>query len=393
MCSGSIGSYVAVTTTDATGTFTLKGVPTGFAIPVVVQLGKWRRIAHVNITKDCQVNTVSMSPGSTPPFRLPAKRSEGDMPQIALLTGGCDDMACLLTKIGIAPSEFGAPHSGTRVDVYQGLGAAGSGPGLSNGSAGDCTGPTCSLWSTKQDLEHYDLVLLGCECAEHNETKPPAAMRAMHDWLGEGGRVWATHYQSTWFKNGPADFQGVANWLVSQTDGPTSGPFAIDTSWAPGQTLQTWLNNLGAVNADRTLPLNAVDVSTSVSSVTAPSSRWIYDLTPTDGGTDGTKVLSFFTPVGGIPDAGGGSAYCGRAVFTDIHPGGSVASGAVPASCTGGTLSAEERALEYLFFELSSSCSLPPMKSGPPQAGDAATEAGDATTEADDAGSDGADAE
>jgi hypothetical protein len=385
MCSRSIGTYVAVTITDSAGTFTLKGVPTGVNVPVVVQLGKWRRTVQVNIAKDCQINTVSMSP-SAPLLRLPATKSEGDMPQIALLTGGCDDMACLLTRFGIKPSEFGAPHSGARVDVYQGLGAAGSGPGLSYGSAGDCTGAACPLWSTRQDLEYYDLVLLGCECGEHNETKPPAAIQAMHDWLGEGGRVWATHYQSTWFKNGPSDFQGVAGWLPSQTDGPTPGPFAIDSSWVPGQNLQTWLNFLGALNPDRTLPLNAAHISASVSSVNAASSRWIYDSSSAGAGAaDGTKFLSFLTPVGGIPDDGGGLSYCGQAMFTDIHPGGAgLASGAsVPASCTGGSSSAEEKALEYLFFEMSSSCALLPVKGGPPQAGDAATEGDDATTDAD----------
>jgi hypothetical protein len=227
-------------------------------------------------------------------------------------------------------------------------------------------------------------VLLGCECGEHNETKPPAAIQAMHDWLGEGGRVWATHYQSTWFKNGPSDFQGAANWLASQTDGPTPGSFAIDTSWVSGQNFQTWLNNLGALNPDRTLSLNAAHVSTSVSSVNAASSRWIFDSSSLGAGADGAKFLSFLTPVGGIPDAEGGIPYCGQAVFTDIHPGGAgLAAGAtVPASCTGGSSSAEEKALEYLFFEMSSSCALLPIKHGPPQAGDAATESGDATMDA-----------
>ena len=48
-CDVSIGNYVAATTTDATGSFTLNGVPTGSDVPVTVQIGKWRRTVTLNI--------------------------------------------------------------------------------------------------------------------------------------------------------------------------------------------------------------------------------------------------------------------------------------------------------------------------------------------------------
>jgi hypothetical protein len=49
-------------------------------------------------------------------------------------------------------------------------------------------------------------------------------------------------------------------------------------------------------------------------------------------------------------------------MFTDVHAGGGGVSSAasVPASCTGGTMSAEEKALEYLFFDLSGPCFVQP---------------------------------
>jgi hypothetical protein len=59
-CDVSIGDYVVATTTDYTGTFTLKGVPTGMGVPVTVQIGKWRRTIPVNITASCGTTTVSM---------------------------------------------------------------------------------------------------------------------------------------------------------------------------------------------------------------------------------------------------------------------------------------------------------------------------------------------
>jgi len=232
------------------------------------------------------------------------------------------------------------------VDVYQGLGADGGGPALSNGVAGDCTGATCPLWATMQDLQAYDLVILDCECGEHNETKPASAVQAMHDWLGAGGRVFATHYQDTWFKNGPADFQSVAVWLPLETDGPTRGPFEIDTSGSGGESFQEWMSGLSALDSDGGLAFDPANVSASVFSVSAASERWVYR----GASSGGTQALSFSTPIGGIR----GATYCGQVTFTDVHAGGEgeSSSAPVPASCTESPAGTEQQTLEFLFFHL-----------------------------------------
>jgi hypothetical protein len=81
------------------------------------------------------------------------------------------------------------------------------------------------------------------------------------------------------------------------------------------------------------------------------------------------KYLSLLTPVGGLApavDAGGEStaSYCGKAVFSDLHAGGTaLLSAAIPGSCSTAALTAQEQALEFLFFDLSacvSNESLPP---------------------------------
>ena len=88
-------------------------------------------------------------------------------------------------------------------------------------------------------------------------------------------------------------------------------------------------------------------VATSVSSVnTKTTSRWIYD----DANSQ-TKYMSFETPIGGIPDDAGQTGYCGKAVFTDLHAGGAPM-GDVPGSCQATALSQQEKALEFLFFDL-----------------------------------------
>jgi hypothetical protein len=43
---------------------------------------------------------------------------------------------------------------------------------------------------------------------------------------------------------------------------------------------------------------------------------------------------------------------CGRAVSTDIHPGGADIVDMTPASCPKREMSAEEKVLEFLFFDL-----------------------------------------
>jgi hypothetical protein len=363
-CDSPIGDYVVATTTDATGSFTLTGVPTGKAVPVVVQIGKWRRVVNVD-TADCKTTTVSQGT-----LRLPRNKSEGSLPQMALLTGGFDNLGCFLKKIGIDAKEYSSPHGGGRLDIYQGLNSPlevtiGNGPGLSSGTAGNCTNASCPLWASKPSLEYYDIVLLACEGGEANQTKPAAGKQAVHDWLDEGGKVFATHFHYTWFKNSPsADFQGVATWLGSSA-GTGMGQFAIDTSFSKGQTLKAWLSGVGALSANGTIALNGV--ADSVSAVKAPTNRWIYDSSSSD-----TKYLSFGTPVGGISGSMGETTngkYCGKAVFSDLHAGGAP-SGDIPAACTDTTMTAQEEALEFLFFDLSACVqddSQPPQIIPPPK--------------------------
>jgi hypothetical protein len=309
------------------------------------------------------------------------------LPQMALLTGGCDNIACFLFDIGVDVTEFAAPGAGGRVDVYQGLGATGAGAALSSGIAGDCTTAACPLWSSKQALEAYDEVFLGCECGEHDETKPAASLQAMHDWLDEGGRVLAIHSQTTWFKNGPADFQSIANW----TSGPASGaagPFVVNTSSAQGAFFETWLANIGGAGANGVVTLDPADVSTSVTTVGPGAIPWINDsATAADGGgADSGNVKAFSTqvPIGSAnAESGAASTFCGAIHVSDIHPGGGRAvedansdgagvPAAVPGACRVRSLSAGEMALEYLLFNQSTCVTTrltPPTAPPPPPGG------------------------
>jgi hypothetical protein len=314
-------------------------------------------------------------------LRLPRNRKEGDVPEMALLTGGCDDMACFLLNIGIDANEFGAPHSGGRVDVYQGnsmpLGVGGSGPGLSNGTAGNCTTTSCPLWASKASFEYYDMAIFSCQCAEMTTvSESNAAYTNLHDWLNEGGKVFASHYHYTWFKNNPdPKWVATATWLGSSI-AAGMGTYDVDTSFMKGATFAQWMGNVGALASNGPPPtITLTSVASSVSSVnTATTSRWIYD--PSTSPND-TKYLSFLTPIGGgiapQPADGGAEggasetpAYCGKAVFTDLHTSSGLFATAmnVPGDCKVAALTAQQKALEYLFFDLAA-CVAPEDKPTP----------------------------
>jgi hypothetical protein len=418
-CDVSIGDYVVAAQTDATGTFTLRGVPNAKQVPVTVQIGKWRRTTYIDIDTDCGTNTVSKGT-----LHLPGKRADGDMPQMAVLTGGCDDLGCFLTGMGIDPGEFSAPpaapsstapHTSGRLDVYQGLAFGGGGAAtLSSGTAGSCTSASCPLWASVSNLEYYDMALLSCECSTQDGTKPTGSKQALHDWLNEGGKVFASHYQYTWFENSPdTDFQGVASWGQTGTaDTATGGgtKYDIDTSFPKGATFGKWLGAVSAIGSAGMPPatppsMTLYTVADSVDAVNATppqaTVRWIYD----DMTGNHPKYMSFGTPIGGVTttsagdagseggavDAGtadgGGSSdggesgpqYCGKAVFTDLHTSGAAGSpifstvNDIPAGCgnNAGKLTPQQKALEFLFFDLSACVSndkvQPPPIPNPPQ--------------------------
>jgi hypothetical protein len=366
-CDVSIGDYVTATTSGYDGTFVLSGVPSAARVPLVVQVGKWRRRVMLSNLTTCADNTISGSSLT----RLPADRSEGDIPQMALVTGGQDNLGCFLAGVGLSPSEYGPPHSGGRLDIYrgQGNGAYGFGdaPGLSSGTAGDCTSDNAGcVWNSKQSLEGYDIVLLACEGdtfdpAEStlpNTNKTTASKQALHDWLDEGGKVFATHYQYTWFRNSPAtEFGSVADWLGGSA-GFDDGDYAVDSTFTKGKIFAQWLGVVGALSGTQ---IALQQVGESVGAVHAAAQRWIYNAngdtqSNASGKMNDVKYFTFDTPIGGISksqtDAGETTTYCGKAVFTDLHAGGSPA-GDIPASCSSGPLSAQLKALEFLFFDLS----------------------------------------
>lgn len=330
------------TITDASGSFVLENVPVGSDIPLVIQVGKWRRELTIPAVAEC-VDT-PMVDGTV---RLPRNKAEGHLPRIALSTGGADPLECLLPKIGIDLAEFTNPDGDGRVNLFHGNGGDSSYAG--GGSFPDAQ----ELWSTVDTLKAYDVVLLACEGGQNPNTKPQAALQAMSDYADLGGRIFASHWHNYWLEAGPGQLPSVAT-FNHQPD--LSNPFTahIDQSFPKGMALATWLVNVGASAVLGDLVIT--EAQHTVDAVNpAISTRWIYGDNPTS-----VQYLTFNTPIGVMEDQ-----QCGRMVLSDIHvSSGDPTGGAFPNNCQTTELSPQEKALLFMLFDLSA-CLIP--DDDPPQ--------------------------
>ena len=265
------------------------------------------------------------------------------MPQIAVTSGGCDALECLLRGIGIDDAEFVKGHDTSgHVHVFNGQGGKFPGAPKAGGSTADPFGG--ELWNDVEQLKKYDVTLLSCECDEYQENKGgpvgrPGARQAMWDYANLGGKIFATHFHYTWFKNSPQqDWQQTANWGSGTSAGSS---YDIDQTFPKGASFADWLVE---VNASTTKGKIALDgVTNSLSSVKAPSQSWIKQ------GDNNVRYFSFNTPIPEEPQN-----QCGRVVYADLHQVGSQTVSAFPGGCPGpGGLSAQQKALEFMFFDLS----------------------------------------
>ena len=97
------------------------------------------------------------------------------------------------------------------------------------------------------------------------------ARQAMWDYANAGGKIFATHYHYTWFKNSPQqDWQQVANW---KAQGGGSGAYDVDQTFPKGASFADWLVNVNASSSKGTIQLT--DVTDSLSNVNAPAQSWI----------------------------------------------------------------------------------------------------------------------
>lgn len=378
------GSPVAAGATDPTGKFTIYGAPSGTNVPLVIQVGHWRRKIVLPTVTACQDN-----PQPDKSLKLPNNHTVGDIPNMAVSTGGADTLECLLRRIGLDASEYepGATGPG-RIHIFQGSGAGGFTipimiPGLNLSGLGapntDPAGPSSSsaLWDSDKDIDAYDIVMLSCEGSPTSNMN----IQTMFDYAKAGGRVFASHFHYAWFTpSGPfATYTpAIADW---NTDGAEINDMnaVIETTLANGQpfpkgeAMKQWLGVVNALGVSPgggyatapagELPIVAARHNADVSAANTPSTSWIVPDPSAKEEASASQYFSFNTPLGG-----GAEEQCGRVVYSDLHVGGASndnPSEAVPTECSTADLSPQEKALEFMLFDLSS-CVVPDT-SAPPQ--------------------------
>lgn len=412
------GHPIVTALTDSTGHFLITNAPDGDNIPLVVQIGKWRRQFTIAKVSPCTNNTL---PDRT--LTLPKNHLEGDIPNIAVSTGGADTLECLLTRIGLDASEYGPGANGPgRIHIFQGepresstdadrpdkAGIANLNPqcdaGVLSGTnpvptAGPGT-PASSqgLWDSVNDMMRYDLVLLSCEGAETAKMD----QQVMFDYAQGGGRIFASHYHYSWFNTGPfSEAANLANWtrgavaiepLACNRTGSIGGRVVTTLPngqpFPGGQAMHDWLNTVGAVgpdglvsveNARHNADLGPMSVATEW---VAAGPGTVYGTPPDDApvSADGTTLyMSFNTPIGAPPQN-----QCGQVIFSDLHvsaSAGDLAGVDVPQECQNVALAPEEKILEFMLFNLSSCVQpeglppAPPLACGMKAPGDAGADA------------------
>jgi hypothetical protein len=379
------GAVVAATTIED-GTFTIKDAPVGKQIPLVIQVGKWRRQFKIDTTA-CTNNAVPDKTLLMPNSVVPGNPTDS-MPQIAVSTGSSDSLECLLTRVGLPPTEYTpGPGGSGHIHIFSGgdaSGASGAGTPEANPMTPVAAPDSPSaLWANQGQLMPFDIVMLSCEGGETFNPNPAA----LEQYLNVGGRVFASHYHYAWFSGPmetPQSFTVPADWgshLATWTPGSNGGNDPLGgaivqtlngstKTFPKGQSLFKWLGIVKALGQGvkpTELPIYQSRYNASVGPSNTASQTWINadDTTPSP-----TEYFSFDTPANAQPQADGGAPnYCGRVVFSDLHVAGNTTvtpdNSPPPGGCVNGPLSEQEAALEFMLFDLSS-CVIPDTVA-PPQ--------------------------
>ena len=348
-CDGNFSGHpIAVALSDSAGHFQLKldNVPSADTIPVVIQVGKWRRQISVPGVQACA--DTQAAEGSV---RLPRDRSEGDLPRIAVVRGGSDALECLFRKIGISDSEFSTDAGDGRIQLYasdDGSAEAGT-TQLTSGGSIPLAG---TLYSSLDKLMSYDALFLACEGGGKGTFSKYGApeFSNMAAYADSGGRIFGSHYQNYWIrpdKFSLPPYPTVAAFASSQHGSDVDVTGDVDVSFPKGMAFRDWLVNVGASTTPGKLLIH--DGEHTVDSVIAGTAQQWITVNDPSGHASVVQYYSLNTPVG--------KPECGRMVFSDLH----VASGtgdsgkvAFPSGCTATELSPQQKALAFMLFDLSS---------------------------------------
>lgn len=381
-CDGQdLGPVLATAGTDALGNFTLEGdIPVGVEFLLVTKVGKFRRAVPITLPAEAACVTTPVDSLDT---RLPRTMADGvgvNIPRIAVSTGDVDAMECVLEKMGIAATEFDVGADATsaaRVHLYGTDGAE-----MPAGNP-----PQEELHADATRLDSYDMVVFDCQGGGY--LNPPDALDLdnVRNYVNRGGRMFASHLSFQWICNNgttaysdaaplatglapSAEFPGCQESQLGGDDQGT-GTISVGRPNANPEKIQNfadWLvnENAATANADGTYTFTIIDpreLATATAAYPA-SEEFVYraETLDDDEARDSVQQYSFNTPFG-APDEGA----CGRVAYSGFHVAASGGGGSMspfadvvfPEHCEG-DLSAQEKVLLYMLFDLGACVGDPP---------------------------------
>ncbi len=340
------GQPIVTALTDAAGRFTLQHTPSGTDIPLVVQLGKWRRQIRVPSVVACAETNVDRSL-----TRFPKDRTEGDMPSIAISTGyacGHEAVSCLLPKLGIASTEYGAGSN--KIPPRAVSFFAGAVNGFVVGPAPFGAPSADLLWFSVGVLKNYDAVILSCRCGWVREGNgvPLTA------YLNAGGRLLTMHDEASWYADSPDPIlRAMTAWGINSDRVAETRTYDIDRSFPKGKALADWMLAVSK------LPAYAMQFSTleygriHVAQAPFENGTTSYDQKHGLSWFEETQhfgALSMRAPIGSTP-----AQQCGRAIQMEPHVNdlNDLVTTSFPAGCKK-DMSEGELAVAFFLFEMSS---------------------------------------
>ena len=182
---------------------------------------------------------------------------------------------------------------------------------------------------------------------------------AMQAYTSAGGRVFASHYHYAWFDTGPFGNDNLAMWTglganemdeIGTIEGDIVTTLPNGQPFVKGVALKQWLSVTGALGPSGELAIDEARDDAFVGAGNTPSQQWIT-ASALSMAPGAAEYFSFNTPVGAAA-----TDQCGRVVFSDIHVGAASMddpSMPIPAECSTADLSPQEKALEFMLFDLS----------------------------------------
>ncbi|MDQ3366320.1 MAG: carboxypeptidase-like regulatory domain-containing protein [Myxococcota bacterium] len=326
------GAAAASTTSGVDGKFTMTNVPAGSAVPLFITIGKWRRKVAIPSIEACTDNPLPAAITS-----LPKNKTEGELPKIAMGSGGCDQLECLLKKLGVADSEF--THDGGTGSIH-----LFNGGGLTS-AHGQPLAAYSTLTGSLDKLKAYDIIMFSCDCSR-DSTATRAMMDNVKAYADLGGRAFFSHYHSQWLSgNGavaPTVWPEVAQCNIDTTPSPTNQTAVIDQTGNPkGPAFAQWMVNvMGSTTLGQVFVKDTRKTCTMIDP--ARAERWVH---LQDGSLQNFQLT---TPVEAPIES-----KCGKVVMSDMHVSGGGTSGSFPAACnSAGALSPQEKALAFMFFDI-----------------------------------------